>query len=518
MNTLLTPFPVATDRADGAPPDTVLPLGYAQLCFWFVYAALGETANNLSRTLLDGELDIQRLERAFNLLIERHDSLRASIPDWNPVQRIREHTPFDLPVQDVSTLDEAPRAAVIGKVSHALIASPFRLDEPPLLRARLFRLAPRQHLLLLCFPHIVADGGAVHLFERQLIECYEALFRGERRLPGRADTLQIGRFAVAERDRNRLCGAAAETFWRKRLAGHPYARFPERMLARGERILHSRYMAFPEGALAALTGLAHRHKATLQMGLIAVVGSAIHRVTGQARFTVNSVLENREEPGTDALMAPLLGVMPVPMAMEGGMTFDALLGRVREFVLEAYEHRDCPWSIPVGLLAEQRWRSSPRLRVAGVRAAGWLMARVFRKARLYPRFLADYLFMEPFPPKGWRRGDRTAFHGVPDPVINVNMLQSAFKRDTESEQNASGLKARPLNSPTQYTLDEECPGQWEDDTINIYIVDTGNGTPSLRVTCANLNAEGVAALLAALSDVLGYLSRNPHLPINLMDR
>ncbi|MDC8758076.1 condensation domain-containing protein [Janthinobacterium fluminis] len=496
------------------------PLGYAQLCFWFVYVALGDTANSLSRLMIDGAIDVRTMEKALNHMLQRHESLRASISDWNPLQRVLPFQPFDLAYLDGSALDEAELGALVGAVSHKMVDTPFDLARPPLLRAQLVRTGAASHVMLLCFPHIVADGGAVHLFEQQLMDTYRRLAQGDGRLPGRAQTLQIADFVAWERQRNAMHGERALQFWRGQLRGHPYARFPDALLERGALRHHDCYAAFPDDSFEKLGELARRHKATLQMCLIAVIGCAVHSVTAQARFTLNSVLESREENGTEGLMAALLRVMPVPLSFGADASFAQVLGEVRQRVLEAYEHKDCPWSVPVGVLAEQRWRHSPRLYTGLIRAAGWLFARLFRRARLYPRFLADFLFMEPFPPEaGWRarlraRPARAARGGIADPVINVNMLQSVFKRDGGA---GGGVHAEQLKDPTRLLLSEATSSNWEEDSINFYIVDTGRERPSIRMVCSNLNAHGIEQLLAAVQTALRAASRAPHSALNHMD-
>jgi len=504
------------------PEGSAFPLGYAQLCFWFVQFALGDTVNNLSRLMIDGDIDVRTMEKALNHMLQRHESLRASISSWNPVQRVLPYAPFDLSFTDASELDETQLGALVGAVSHTMADTPFDLERPPLLRARLVRTGAASHVMLLCFPHIVADGGAVHMFEQQLMETYRRLAQGDTRLPGRTQTPQIADFVAWERARHALHGEGALRFWRTQLRDHPYAHFPDSLVERGTPQHCDRYAAFPDDSFERLSELARRQKATLQMCLIGVIGCAVHQVTGQQRFTVNSVLESREEEGTEALMAALLRVMPVPLTFNAGITFEQVLGDVRQRVLEAYEHKDCPWSVPVGVLAEHRWRKSPRLYTGAIRAASWLFARVFRRARLYSRFLADYLFMEPIPPRTlWpqslrrKQGKTGRGGGVPDPVINVNMLQSVFKRDASA---GGGVRAAQLKDPTRLLMSEATSSHWEDDTINFYIVDTGRERPSIRMVCSNLNALGVEQLLDAVQNALRAASQSPHGALNHMDK
>ncbi|WP_338848539.1 condensation domain-containing protein [Massilia sp. W12] len=499
------------------------PLGYAQLCFWVVYEALGETANNLSRLMIDGEVQVGLMEKAINLMLQRHDSLRASISKSQPVQKIMPHQAFDLAFFDGAAASEAEFSAMVGKISHQMVDQAFDLSQAPLLRAHLCRRSARQYVMLLCFPHIIADGGAVHLFEQQLMDTYRRLSRADAHIPGRAQTLQIANFVEWERQRNAQHGAAALQFWREKLHARPYATFPDALLAKGALQETDHYANFPAASFTQLADVAKRHKASLQMALLAVIACAVFRVTGQTQFSINSVLESRDEHGTEGLMAALLRVMPVPFSFTGELSFEQVLQQVRQHVLQAYEHRDCPWSIPVGILAEQRWRQRPAGYLALIKACSKIYAKVFARAKLYPRFLADFWLMEAFPPENWRavfakKPPRAERGGVAAPVLNVNILQSAFKRETNQPSQADAadkeVRAAQLTDPTQLLLSEAVDNNWEEDSINFYILDTGHAEPSIRMICSNLNETGVRRMIAAVEDILRTVSVAPHTIIN----
>lgn len=194
-------------------------------------------------------------------------------------------------------------------------------------------------------------------------------------------------------------------------------------------------------------------------------------------------------------MAPLLRVMPVPLDMDRSGTFSALLAQVRENVLQAYDHIDCPWSLPVGIMAEQRWRNTPRLLPLLIRAASKLYNLFCPRAALYPRFLADFLFMEPQPPQSlFRRAQRSA--GIADPVININILQEAFRQKPASDVE-DFLQLSIWQQPQADTERQEA-GSWENDSINIYLTSSTEGKPVLRINCCCFNLDGITQFTSLL--------------------
>lgn len=481
--------PYGDEWTSAAPQEGVVyPLGYAQHCFWFVAATLGDTANNQSCIQIEGELQPALLERVLGGLVAHHPILRSAISRWAPTQRIQPVGGFDLPFADLTGETPVQAQQHVKDVARRLLAEPFDLQRPPLLRAQLFRLQPQQHVLVLCFPHIVADGAAVHLFCQQLWQRYRLLARGDRLpLAGQAE-MPFTALIASERARYRRHGSEDQRFWRRHLQGYPWATFPQCYVNQQQTHASDRYVSFPADSYERLESVARQHKVSLQMVLLALIGRVVREMTGASRFALNSVLEGRDRPGSESLMAPLLRVMPVPLDMNDAPTFPTLLAQVRERVLRAYEHIDCPWSLPVGVMAEQRWRNSPRLLTLLIRAVSGIYTALCPRAALYPRFLADFLLMEPQPPRAlFRRVPQSV--GVADPIININILQDAFRQKAPSGGDDS-LRLSVWRQPDSEDEQEEADN-WENDSINIYLTSSAEGKPVLHITCCCFNADGI---------------------------
>nr|CCM44339.1 putative condensation domain-containing protein [Serratia plymuthica RVH1] len=320
--------PYGDEWASAAPQEGVVyPLGYAQHCFWFVAATLGDTANNQSCIQIEGELQPALLERVLGGLIAHHPILRSAISRWAPTQRIQPVGGFDLPFADLTGETPVQAQQHVKDVARRLLAEPFDLQRPPLLRAQLFRLQPQQHVLVLCFPHIVADGAAVHLFCQQLWQRYRLLARGDKLpLAGQAE-MPFTALIASERARYRRHGSEDQRFWRRHLQGYPWATFPQCYVNQQQTHASDRYVSFPADSYERLESVARQHKVSLQMVLLALIGRVVREMTGASRFALNSVLEGRDRPGSESLMAPLLRVMPVPLDMNDAPTFPTLLAQ-----------------------------------------------------------------------------------------------------------------------------------------------------------------------------------------------
>ncbi|HEX8246225.1 MAG TPA: condensation domain-containing protein, partial [Longimicrobium sp.] len=220
----------AAGRAEAAPIAPVersgpLPLSFAQRGLWFLeqLGNLGSTYHIPTGLRLRGELDRGALARALDRIVARHEALRTTFvaADGEPVQRITpaEESAFGLVEHDLAGHAEAGEE--LRRLMAAEAAAPFDLERGPLIRGRLIRLEPDDHVLLLTMHHIVSDGWSMGVLVGEVGRLYAA-FR-----EGRADPLpplpiQYADYAAWQRAH--LSGAVLEeqlAYWRETLAGAP---------------------------------------------------------------------------------------------------------------------------------------------------------------------------------------------------------------------------------------------------------------------------------------------------------
>src|SRR2546423_2652781 len=129
---------------------------------------------------LEGPLQVSTLEASLNALLERHESLRTCFHaiDGRPFQVIVPSVTLPLPVVDLSTSAQAEQNMNFEQVSRQEADTPFDLETPPLLRARLVRLSHRHHCLLLTLHHIIFDGLSQGVLLRELGALYSAIQAG----------------------------------------------------------------------------------------------------------------------------------------------------------------------------------------------------------------------------------------------------------------------------------------------------------------------------------------------------
>ena len=341
----------------------VFPTSFAQRRLWFVHQLEPESPSyNVTTALqLSGKLDVPALARSLATLVARHEALRTTfrLAEGEPVQVVAPELPLELPVTDRSAVPAADREDEVRRLIQEEVRRPFDLERGPLLRARLIRLAPDEHALILIVHHIVFDGWSAGVLSRELSECYRAFAAGEApRLPELS--VQYADYAVWQREW--LTGEAIQqqlAYWRGRLAGAPavlelptdFAR-PRVQSYRGatEKRLLSR------GLLEKLEELSRQEGATLFMTLLAGFQLLLSRYTGQDDIVVGSPIANRNRSELEHLVGFFVNSLALRADLSGDPTFRELLRRVRAVALGAYAHQDLPFERIVEELQPDRIR------------------------------------------------------------------------------------------------------------------------------------------------------------------
>ena len=202
-----------------------LPLSFAQQRLWFLNQLEQESSfyNVPSSFRLTGVLEVPVLHRSLNAIVSRHETLRTSFKSekGRPFQAIIPSIEIDLPVIDLTKIDESKRESEMRRLAVEEAQKPFKLSEGPLIRGTLLRLDERDHVLLLTMHHIISDGWSMGIFMRELSIFFADFLTGKSpsldELP-----IQYGDFAYWQRQW--LQGEELQkqlSFWTKCLEGAP---------------------------------------------------------------------------------------------------------------------------------------------------------------------------------------------------------------------------------------------------------------------------------------------------------
>ncbi|HEX7242090.1 MAG TPA: amino acid adenylation domain-containing protein, partial [Longimicrobiaceae bacterium] len=338
------------------------PLSFAQQRLWFIdQLEPGSAVYNMPFALrVRGAVRVEALERALEMLVERHESLRTVFRragDGEPVQVVRPPWAPPVPVEDLRALPAAEREAELRRLATAEAERPFDLAEGPLVRAFLARLDEEEWGMFFTMHHIVSDGWSMAVLVREVSELYGALSEG--REPALPDLpVQYADFAVWQRDW--LVGETLEAqlaWWRGALAGAPPAlELPTDRPRPATASAHaeSRSFQLSAGTSRALRALSRGEGATLFMAMLAGFQALLSRWSGQEDVTVGTPIAGRTRSELEELIGFFVNTLVLRADLSGDPSFRALLGRVRENTLGAFQHQDLPFEKLVEELQPER--------------------------------------------------------------------------------------------------------------------------------------------------------------------
>ncbi|HEV2146070.1 MAG TPA: condensation domain-containing protein, partial [Longimicrobiaceae bacterium] len=338
-----------------------IPLSAEQERLWFLsYVGDTESSYTVSKGLrLEGiEIDLGRLARSFSIVVERHEALRTVFPavEGQGRQHVLPPAPFVLPSVDLRAVPARERPAETRRVAGLEAVRPFDLERGPLFRALVVRTGDTEYVLLTNLHHIVTDAWSTGILVQELMECYQALSTGREPVLPR---LPVQYADYAGWQRRWLESPAADEqlrYWKRQLAGLPALDLcPDR--ARPARVSYrggSLRMQLSAELSARLRALAERERVTLFMLLLAGFKVVLAHYSRQRDVVVGIDAANRRTVELERLIGFFINELVLRSDLSGDPAFTALLGRVRDVTLGAYQNQDLPFGLLVKELVGRR--------------------------------------------------------------------------------------------------------------------------------------------------------------------
>jgi amino acid adenylation domain-containing protein len=332
-----------------------VPMSYAQQRLWFMYRMEGVsgTYNIPLAVRLKGELKREALEQALRDVVERHEALRTVYPEREEggeayqkvlgAEEARERLRLEVErVRDEAELEERLKTAA---------GEGMELEKELPLRARLYEVGEREHVLLLVLHHIAGDGWSLGPLARDVEQAYGA--RVEGRAPGwESLRVQYGDYTLWQRE---MLGSAEEAgsvmgrqleYWKQTLAGMPEeVELPVDRKRSGEMSYAGGTVGLEldEGLHRGLLALGRRSGASLFMVLQAGLGALLNRLGAGEDIPIGTVVAGRNEEELEEQIGFFVNTVVLRTDVSGDPSFAELVERVRGRALEAYQNQELPF-------------------------------------------------------------------------------------------------------------------------------------------------------------------------------
>lgn len=334
-----------------APELYAMPASVAQERFWLLSKlAPNNSAFHMPACVrISGPLSQPLLQKSFQFLVDRHETLRTTFEeiDEHLMQVISPEQAFSLPLTDLQSVPDSAREQRLQECVREEAEQPFHLQQGPVFRARLFRLHPESHVLLVTIHHILADGWSQNILQSELWSAYEAFADNrDAGLPPLA--IQYSDFTVWQKEwlasdhaRNHL------NYWTKQLASPlPVLDFPLDRVPTNRPAAHGAIETalLPEDLMSGLKALSRSENVTMFVLTLACFGILLNRFTDQTDIVVGSPVANRRTE-TEPLIGPFAGPFALRLDLSGNPTLREVLARVREVTYDALSHTELPFEV-----------------------------------------------------------------------------------------------------------------------------------------------------------------------------
>lgn len=343
------------------PREGDLPVSFAQQRLWFLdqLEPNNPTYNIPDVIRINGALNIAILQRCFDEIIRRHESLRTTFKtvEGKAIQVIAPALKLEIPVIDLQEIPESSRETEALERIQKSAKQPFDLSQGPLVRATVYQLAPEEFLVLLNMHHIISDGWSTGVLIKEVATLYQAFSQN---MPSPLPELPFQYADFAHWQRNWLQGEVLEKqlgYWKKQLSGIPSrlelpTDFP-RPAVQTASGAHENFTISAE-LTQSINQLSQQTGVTQFMILLAAFQTLLQRYSGQNDICVGTPIANRNRSETENLIGFFVNTIVLRADFSQKITFRQFLTQVKETTLNAFAHQDLPFEKIVDAIQPDR--------------------------------------------------------------------------------------------------------------------------------------------------------------------
>ncbi|NIM18479.1 MAG: SDR family NAD(P)-dependent oxidoreductase [Candidatus Aminicenantes bacterium] len=293
------------------------------------------TFYNLPQILkMEGQLEVERFDRAFAALIGRHESLRTSFRmlENESIQVVQQPDEVDFQVEHYEKDVNAE------EITQHFIR-PFDLDRAPLLRVTIIALEDNKYVWMMDIHHIAADATSLAILEKDLFR----LYNDQELTPLR---LQYKDFSTWQ---NNLVESSAiqehEEYWLNLYSDTP--QIPELQLPydferpvirqfKGDRF----NTALEAEDAKKFMDLAASIRGTFFMNVLAALNVLFSKYSGRPDIIIGTSIAGRPHADLQDILGMFVNMLAVRNFPDENLTYMEFLQKVKTNVLDAFAHQD----------------------------------------------------------------------------------------------------------------------------------------------------------------------------------
>lgn len=320
------------------------------MLFHSLYAAgKGDYITQVGLTLR-GKIDAAKLERAWQQLLDRHAIFRTSFVMAGldqPHQVVYKHVPIKMKQYDWRTITAAEQQQLLQRFEEEDRRKGFVIDQPPLMRVSLIRLAEETYRLIWTHHHVLLDGWSLSLALKEVLSIY---LSEDELLPAPAYEKYIAWLQQQSLTKS-------EQFWRNKLAG--FAEPTRIALAKPKNVQQAhrlQQIMLSEEQGRQLQRLAQEQQITLNTVVQTAWAFLLSYLSGEEDilFGVTSSGRPAELPEIERMVGLFINTLPLRIKVDGTLSFIECAKRIQAEQRAMQEYEYTP------LVEIQGWSELPR--------------------------------------------------------------------------------------------------------------------------------------------------------------
>lgn len=320
----------------------------AQKRIFYASKAAGENStlyNCPGALVFDTVPDANKLKSCFEILFERHESLRTyfEIKNNDIVQKIAPNINFKLEIQNSTSTN-----------THYLLkqfVQPFNLAKAPLFRATLVIQNNQTATLLVDMHHSISDGSSIDILLKELSKLYNG-----RTLEDNPITYKD----FSEWEKMHFLSSEfteSEKFWLEQFQDElPVLHMPttfERPVTQSFEG-NSFHFEIDKKLKNKIAKLSKDLGITPYMFLLASYYVLLYKYTNQENIIIGTPVTGRNLPELSNVFGMFVNSLPLRANLKSNSSFKTFLNHIKKMCLDAFDHQDYPFDFLVNKLNLQR--------------------------------------------------------------------------------------------------------------------------------------------------------------------
>lgn len=322
--------------------DNSYPLSSAQKRMYYASKMAGSSSllyNVSGGILIDGLLNVKKVEAIFNKIIEKNSVFRTYFSSYNNEIRqfVLDECKIHVKFQDDGIMLNNDIKNIVDNFPKA-----FDLDFAPLLRVELHYIN-NSSLILIDSHHIIFDGVSLNILISEFCDLYNGKETKNLDVDYKDYSVWENEYLNSEHIE------PIKTYWNKRFKDYeipiinlPYDNQPtNKKTYNGNKV----YYHIPRILFDNISSFAKKHNMSEYMVFLSILYVLLYKYTGQENIIIGSPIESRYSPQVQNMIGMFVNNIALNARIDGKMTLKNFLNSIKTLVLESLSNQPYPYDM-----------------------------------------------------------------------------------------------------------------------------------------------------------------------------